>query len=223
MSEKNHISVQLKQLLSDRGITATELSRMSGVRTSFIYDVLSGKSKNPSIVTLSKIANALAVSLSTLSGSDAAGVGASSSSKISQSYVSVPKLSIDISAGDGAEVNQDEFSNIEYYMFRRSWVCNKLATTPEHLRMLHVTGDSMEPTLNHGDVMLIDTSQTTPSPPGIFVLYDGFGLVVKRVEMLPSSPPKLSIKSDNAQYSPYERSLEDTRIIGRVVWFAREL
>lgn len=222
MPAENHISVQLKQLLSDRKITATELSRMSGVRTSFIYDVLSGKSKNPSIITLSKIANALAIPLSDISGNDAKESGVSAATKPPANYVSVPKLNIDISASDGAEADQNEFDNIEYYMFRQSWVRDKLQTTPEHLRMLHVTGDSMEPTLSHGDVILVDTSQTTASPPGIFVLYDGFGLVVKRAEILPSSPPALSITSDNPQYSPYERSLDDMRIIGRVVWFARE-
>jgi hypothetical protein len=29
--------------------------------------------------------------------------------------------------------------------------------------------------LYHGDIMMIDTSQRTTSPPGIFVLHDGLG------------------------------------------------
>lgn len=219
------IGKKLKALLSERGITATELGRMADVRTSFIYDVLSGKSKNPSIITLSKIANALAIPLSELSGNEKQGVQTGHSSKLSQHYISIPKLSINISGDSSANMDADECADIDHCMFRRHWVRDKLNTLPEHLRMLSVTGDSMEPTLGHGDIILVDTSKTGPTPPGIFVLYDGYGLVVKRVEMLPSSggAPTLSIKSDNSQYSPYERSLSDTRILGRVVWFAREL
>ena len=216
----SNIGKTLKQTLSDRGMTATELGRIADVRISFIYDVLSGKSKNPSIVTLSKIANALAIPLSELSGSDQAAVGAGSSSKLSQSYISVPKLECTISADDHAPNTTDT----NPILFRRSWIRSDLATQPEPLRRLTVTGDSMEPTLGHGDMLLVDTSKTTPTPPGIFVIDDGYGPVAKRIDIIPgSSPTRLSITSDNPQYAPSERTLDKTHIIGRVVWFGREL
>lgn len=221
MHTNNAIGQHLRQILTARDLTATELARMADIRTSFIYDVLSGKSKNPSIVTLAKLAKALDISLHELAGTEGESEGFGQ--HISSDYTAIPKLDIDVSAGPGSDID-DEYANIEHYIFKRSWIQGKLATSPNHLRMLKITGDSMEPTLSHGDVILVDTSKTKPSPPGIFVLHDGFGLVVKRLDLLPDgAEPKLVIKSDNSQYSAYERKLSDTRIIARVVWFAREL
>jgi phage repressor protein C with HTH and peptisase S24 domain len=36
----------------------------------------------------------------------------------------------------------------------------------------------MVPRLLHGEIVIIDTSQRTSSPPGIFVLQYGLGLVI---------------------------------------------
>lgn len=82
----------------------------------------------------------------------------------------------------------------------------------------------MEPSLCAGDMILIDITKKSPTPPGIFVLFDGFGLVTKRLEFISNTnPPAIRIISDNAQYSAYERTIDELHIIGRVVWFAREL
>lgn len=223
MQNQNVIAKKLKVLLNDRGISAAELSRMADVRTSFIYDVLSGKSLNPSTITLARVANALAVPLHELLGQEFKGLG-NIGNKGTQSFVNVPKLDIRIAADGGAEIVTSEDSAIEHYAFRRSWIRDTLQADPAHLRLLDIRGDSMEPTLCNADMILINTDKKLPSPPGIFVLHDGFGLVAKRLQILPNSqPPKLSIISDNAQYAPYERNLNDVRIIGKVVWFARKL
>jgi hypothetical protein len=63
-----------------------------------------------------------------------------------------------------------------------------------------------------------------PTPPGIFVLDDGMGLVAKRLEHIPNSdPPAVRVISDNKLYPEYERTAEEIRIIGRIRWFAREI
>ena len=67
-------------------------------------------------------------------------------------------------------------------------------------------------------------ARRSPTPPGIFILYDGMGLVAKRLEHVPNNdPPKVRVISDNTFYSPYERTADEIHIIGRVRWFAREL
>jgi phage repressor protein C with HTH and peptisase S24 domain len=64
----------------------------------------------------------------------------------------------------------------------------------------------------------------TPSPPGIFVLNDGLGLIAKRVEIVPQSEPlKLRIISDNPRYQPYEIAADQANMVGRIRWFCREL
>jgi phage repressor protein C with HTH and peptisase S24 domain len=80
----------------------------------------------------------------------------------------------------------------------------------------------MEPVLSSGDRIMVDTSQRIPVPPGIFVIWDGMGIVAKRIEhILSSDPAKLRIMSVNPDYETYERDAEEVHVIGRVVWSAR--
>lgn len=59
----------------------------------------------------------------------------------------------------------------------------------------------MEPTLESGDRVLVSNADRLPSPPGLFTLWDGFGVVVKRIEhLLNSDPLTLSIASDNPKH-----------------------
>ena len=82
----------------------------------------------------------------------------------------------------------------------------------------------MAPRLLHGDIVMIDTSQRTASPPGIFILHDGLGLVIKQIEPIPNTAPvTLRIFSENTAYGANDRSIEEVHIIGRVVWFARTI
>ena len=72
---------------------------------------------------------------------------------------------------------------------------------------------------------MIDVADNHPEPAGTFVLDDGHGLVVKRLELLTpqdnEAKVKLRICSMNSAYAPYRRAFEDVRIIGRVIWMAR--
>lgn len=65
---------------------------------------------------------------------------------------------------------------------------------------------------------MVDPSDTRPSPPGIFCVWDGLGLVIKRVEYLMNSdPPTIRLTSCNPAYQAYERSLDEAQIKGRVI------
>ncbi len=101
---------------------------------------------------------------------------------------------------------------------------SELRIAPGKARIIEVQGDSMEPTLRTGDRVMINTADKRPSPPGIFAVWDGFGVVVKRIEPIPNSdPPTLRIISDNSYHGAYERTIEEVNIIGRVIWFARRI
>jgi phage repressor protein C with HTH and peptisase S24 domain len=140
----------------------------------------------------------------------------------SEDYVKISSILVAASAGGGTAIIEEKEG--EPYYFRKNWVRDRLNANPAELRMIFIEGDSMEPTLCHGDMILVDITRKNPSPPGIFVLFDGFGLVAKRIEFLShSNPPSIRILSDNPQYLPYDRAVAETNIIGRVVWFAREM
>lgn len=68
-----------------------------------------------------------------------------------------------------------------------------------------------------GDRVIIDTADRRPSPPGLFAVFDGNGLVVKMVEIVHGSDPVcFRLASRNPGYSVYEVTAEEAHIIGRV-------
>jgi phage repressor protein C with HTH and peptisase S24 domain len=218
------IGQRLSHEMRKRGITSTVLARQAEVRASFIYDIISGKSANPSTIKLARVAKSLGVSLAWLAGN---------SELVTDSpiiplrtphdeYVAISRIAVDISPGGGNVISQAHGGEPCY--FSKTWIRQQLLASPDDLRVLYVRGDCMEPTLCHNDQIIIDTSRTAPSPPGIFVLFDGFGLVAKRLEHIThQNQSRLRIISDNPQYSVYERRIEEASIIGRVVWFARQI
>lgn len=96
-------------------------------------------------------------------------------------------------------------------------IANQVGSTST-MRIIQVMGDSMVPEFNPGDRVMVNTADRMPSPPGVFVLWDGFGLIIKRCEMVPkSSPAKVILSSANSNYSTYEMELSELDIQGRVV------
>jgi len=141
-----------------------------------------------------------------------------------EAFVAIAHATPRPSMGGGAVVDEFEETADRAYHFRRSWIRHSLKANPSQLRIMHVQGDSMAPTLLDGDAVLVDMTRRAPNPPGIFVLDDGLGLVAKRLEHIPSSdPPAVRVISDNGFYSPYERSAGEIHIVGRIRWFAREI
>ncbi len=218
----NHknIGQRLRMEMQKRGLSSVELARRSDVKTSFLYDVISGKSTNPSSVKLARVAESLGVSLTYLAGvSDhpAEGYQFSLPQQL-QDYVAIKRLSVErksLISHDNAQ---------ESCHFHKNWLKNNIEANALDLRLLTINGDHMNPTLRHGDIALIDTNRKHPSPPGIFILFDGESLVAKRLELIAHPErPRLRIICDNADYSTFESTPEETAVIGRVVWFSREV
>ena len=91
---------------------------------------------------------------------------------------------------------------------------------PNSLFLFEVVGDSMLPTFPPRTKVVVDSSDTWPSPPGAFVVWDGFSFVLKKVDPVPHSDPlTVILKSTNPDYSDYERVLDEAYIQGRVVGF----
>lgn len=95
----------------------------------------------------------------------------------------------------------------------------ELGVRPARAFVVEIKGDSMSPTLESGDRVMVDMEDRTPSPPGVFALWDGIGLVVKRLDPVldDGDDPKIAIISDNAKHRAYERTMAEINIIGRVV------
>lgn len=83
--------------------------------------------------------------------------------------------------------------------------------------IVNASGDSMEPTINDGDVVIIDKRDCDVMKEGVFcVAYSG-GIFLKRVQILPEG---IQFLSDNQLYKPIVargQEIESVKIIGRVV------
>jgi phage repressor protein C with HTH and peptisase S24 domain len=132
---------------------------------------------------------------------------------------------IDVRASAGPGAIHEGFEEVkQVWYFPEDVIRHELRARTSDLRMITIDGDSMEPLLSSGDRVLIDISQRVSVPPGIFAIWDGMGLVAKRIEHEPNSDPAMVvIKSINPEYQTYQRMAEEVHIIGRVVWTSRRL
>jgi len=127
-----------------------------------------------------------------------------------QDAVWVPLYDVYASAGGGEDVWGEEIE--QYIPFSRVWL-NQKNLHSKNLSCVKVRGDSMEPTLNNGDVILVNTARQVGD--GVFVVRIGNLLRVKRLQTLLNG--SLKISSDNPIYesetlNPKEDS--DFAIIG---------
>jgi len=188
-----------------------------------VRDILNGKSAHPRLDTVSRMASALGVTVSDLMVPDASHIGNTPDLPAvdpAHDYVAVQVLPTFAGAGGGGTGDGDAATTL----IRRDLVVHELRAKPEDLLLIEVRGDSMEPTFQNGDQLLIDRRDTNPRQPGPFALWYSDGYVVKNVEIIRSTG-KLRIFSANSAYSPDEVDPreDDIQIMGRPVWFARRL
>ena len=139
----------------------------------------------------------------------------------------VPLLEIEISAGGGGfDYVAEDPAEPPGWPFDRSLLGTIYDGAPDSLRLVMVRGESMSPLLEDGDMVLVNTADTQPSPPGVFVLYDGVGLMVKSLDLVPAGPSDaqmIRISLANPHYSAYQRCIVEIDIKGRIIWFGRRL
>ena len=128
----------------------------------------------------------------------------------------------DYEVGDGYTVSAEVVRDI--WSLPPDYVAGELRMTSKRARIIEVRGDSMEPTLLSGDRVMIDLGDRGLSQEGVFALWDGEGVAVKRLERVrPSDPPAIRIISDNHRHREVEITADEVNIIGRVVWVARKM
>lgn len=139
-----------------------------------------------------------------------------------QGFVLVPRYDVHGSMGNGSVIHSEQI--VDHLAFRAEWVRTALGASPEQLVLISAIGDSMEPTLRAGDLLLIDRSVTGVKHDSIYAFAVGDELRVKRVQRLYDGT--LIVKSDNPGYISETLTPEQAdkvNIVGRVVWTGRRM
>lgn len=140
----------------------------------------------------------------------------------SSGLVPVNRVLVRASAGPGA-VPESERGRA-YFAFDDRWLRAMTGSGAEHLSIIRVEGDSMSPTLNDGDDILVDRAEGNEAlRDGIYVLRVEDSLLVKRLAIHPLGK-RVTVQSDNPAYPDWpDCGLEDVHCIGRVIWAGRKI
>ncbi len=186
---------------------ATKAARELGVS----LDYLAGLTNNPEpAATLDK---ALAQERAKVSELEDAGALATGSHEFRPVLLT---QGTGIAAGAGA--NADEERVLGSLAFRADWL-RRHGLNPKRCRVIEVTGDSMEPTLQHRAMILVDFQRTVRRQNKIFAVRTDDGPVVKRLQR---DEDGWRLVSDNPAYKPVPWP-RDGQVLGQVMWTGRTL
>jgi len=206
----------LEQLCAERGEDFAGLSRMLGRNPAYIQQfVRRGVPKRLKEEERRKLARYFSVSETLLGGPP-------ESEPPLPGLVSVKRHPVSVSAGPGAVVTE-EYGK-PYFAFDERWLKALTPSQASKLSMVRVEGDSMTPTLNAGDDILVDMGDAAERlRDGIYVLRIDDAVVVKRLALNPTAR-RVTVQSDNPAYPDWpDCSLDDIKIIGRVIWSGRRI
>lgn len=137
-------------------------------------------------------------------------------------FALIPRLEVEASAGGGALAAEEDVGGL--IAFRAEWL-RRVGVNPRSARALKARGDSMEPTIRDGDILLVDSSIDRIIDEGIYVVVVAGLALVKRLAVRRDGT--IVLKSDNAaryteEMIPREEATE-LSVAGRVMWFGRSI
>lgn len=221
MSPPSDPRALLDQLIRDRGHDYQRISRLIGRNAAYIQQYIKrGTPRRLDEADRRRIAAFLDVPDAMLGG-PVATVAAPTPRARGPAMLLVPQLAVGASAGPGANVDGEAVE--AGFAFDPRWL-RRLGADTRALSIIAVEGDSMAPTLNDGDDILVDGADTAARlRDGIYVLRMDDALMVKRVARLPVAG-RISVKSDNPLYPSWpDLAADAVTLVGRVVWTGRRV
>ena len=232
--ERDPVRQKIRDLLWKRGLNMRETSLAMGRNASYLHGFLERES--PKVLShqdAEKLAGLLGCKAEALhhakrpprrKGAEAKKPRRREMDQGPVPLAGVPEVDVEASAGPGALAEAFVAERARWFL-PEGMIRYEGDASPGAIRVLRVRGESMEPELSEGDRLLIDTARRVPATGEMFVLWDGSGLVVKRVEPVPGdgSAPELRLKSANPDYADYTCFAQDVYIVGKVLWTVRRV
>lgn len=136
-------------------------------------------------------------------------------------FALIPGYRIQVSAGNGS-LNNDALQPVRHLAFRRKWLKYK-GFNESDLTVVWAKGDSMHPTINDNDTLIVHLGRKEPKDGYIYVFRNGEDLFVKRYQ---SALGLWRLISDNSVYPPLDIPKEEQHqfeVIGQVVHVAKDI
>ncbi len=226
--ERDPLRQKIRDLLWQRGLTMKEASAAIGRSPSYLHQFLErGTPKALGYADAESLAKLLGCKASELRLSEPPRRRPQKRRRRTAPLpgaplVAIPEVAVEAAAGPGA-LNEEFAAEKARWYLPEGMIRHEGDADPGSLRVLRARGDSMEPLISDGDRLLVDIARRSPDTGEMAVLWDGSGLVVKRVEVLPhAEPPRLRLHSANPDYEPYSCLAEEAHIVGKVVWTVRK-
>jgi phage repressor protein C with HTH and peptisase S24 domain len=223
MNSIETLGERLKSARIAASMSQTDLADVAGVSKQAISKIENNWTASPATTTLEPIARVLGVSLRWLLTGANIGLGPGLSSLLDADFASdwsdIKGIRQAASLGDGAA--PDEYSETHKLKFRADSLRRK-KLRPEKLAVLYGRGDSMSPTIEDGDAILFDTSDTKLQDDKVYIInYDG-QLLAKRLVQIGDV---WCIASDNTTDPKWRKpipidAVRGFQILGRVRWVA---
>ncbi|MBN2427239.1 MAG: LexA family transcriptional regulator [Deltaproteobacteria bacterium] len=133
-------------------------------------------------------------------------------------FTLVPRFSIRV--GEGDSLSSDQI--VDHLAFKKGWL-KVIGLDEKELFLTTSRGDSMEPFIPDGALLLVDQRRKMPTD-GVFLLLLEGELIPRRLQR--DMDGGVWIRCDNDRYPPLKvekDQLQCLRILGRVVWLGRKV
>lgn len=189
------------------------VAELAGIKRQSLNEILGGRS-TPTVGTFERLCSILKVSPAVILEVDEAEPEASEAPRDEGGVVAINEIDLAYGLGatfiDGLAVKE----TVRY--FALDWLRQYTKAKPEQVFFAPGLGNSMSPTIDDGDVMLIDTADRTPMFAGLIwaCTMGGMGMV-KRIRPRPDG--SIVLGSDNQNVPDDEVADGELHVVGRVV------
>ena len=195
--------------------TYSELERGLSKSTSRIVDLASLFKVNPEWLATGEGEMAAINKLS-----DYVVVGNENQRASNDDYVMIDQYDVVGSCGSGALIGDVTVKG--GLAFKRDWI-NAMNVDSKNLATIYAQGDSMSPTIEDGQVLLVDNSAIQPQSTKIYIICIDGQLYIKRLVNLYDKWVMRSDNPDKSSYPDIEISadtMSEVDVQGRIVWQA---
>ena len=217
---------RITQARAAKNLNKSELAKLVGVSPATITMWESGQTKKIEGANLMKVCNVLDINPMWLMGKlDVEGRRATG---LANAVSTMGSFGLEILAIDVVKIHSDEGSPYfeiepEFELrkpsklgVRRQWL-EKNNLDWKSLVAMKIDDVSMEPTLYHGDFIVIDKSDTEPVDGAVFVLNYEYGILIRRLVRDAGQWWLISDHSDQRRYGRKVYTGDEGEVLGRVV------